>query len=64
MHLFCFTGEEGVKFDVVNAQTYAGYVVHVGSLSHGSIKVGPTLLQGQQLSLAVYIGDDHCICPC
>jgi hypothetical protein len=33
------TGEEGVKFDVMNSQTYAGYVVHVGSLPSGSIKV-------------------------
>jgi hypothetical protein len=31
--------EEGVKFDVINAQTYAGYVVHVGTLTEGSIKV-------------------------
>jgi hypothetical protein len=40
--------EEGVKFDVINAQTYAGYVVHVGTLTEGSIKVSssfPTLCQ-------------------
>lgn len=30
-----------MKFEVVNAQTYAGYVVHVGSISStaGAIKV-------------------------
>lgn len=35
---FTFTGEDA-RFEVVNAQTYAGYVVHVGSISSGSIKV-------------------------
>eukprot|EP01038_Epipyxis_sp_PR26KG_P007773 gene7773-10559_t len=32
---------DGLKFDVANVQTYAGYVVHVGQISSGiSIKVG------------------------
>lgn len=37
---------ESVRFEVVNAQTYAGYVVHVGSLSAttgASIKVSFSL---------------------
>jgi hypothetical protein len=37
-----------VKFDVMNSQTYAGYVVHVGSLPSGSIKVCTALLCGYE----------------
>jgi len=34
------TSASGFAFEVENVQTYAGYVLHVGQLSNGSLKIG------------------------
>ena len=52
-----FTGE---KFEVLNAQMYAGFVVHSGSLSGaGSIKVGQTVSMHVDYDRRSFVAPNH-----
>mmetsp|Transcript_14718 Transcript_14718/g.32206 ORF Transcript_14718/g.32206 Transcript_14718/m.32206 type:complete len:1030 (-) Transcript_14718:4-3093(-) len=53
-------GTEECAFSVANAQTYAGYVVHVGSVVSGSgIKVGDTVSVQVDYERRAYVAPNH-----
>jgi len=52
-------GAEGVQFKVLTAQSYAGYVVHVGELQEGTLAVGQEIDCNVDYENRSYVAPNH-----